>query len=126
MKSSYARRGSSTNDMERFEIDHGAALEWHVVTRKKMRLATLHVASALIAILGVSATPAAAQTPPPETVVYFHTDAAGSVRSVTDATGQEVSRYYSLPFGEEWTTAFDNATNRLKFTGKERDADTGL
>jgi len=34
-------------------------------------------------------------------VTYYHTDAIGSVRMVTDATGAVVQRHDYLPFGEE-------------------------
>jgi RHS repeat-associated protein len=60
-------------------------------------------------------------------VVYYHTDAIGSVRMVTDATGAVVARYDYLPFGETWLTNPPNtAPDVRQFAGKEREADTGL
>jgi RHS repeat-associated protein len=60
-------------------------------------------------------------------VVYYHTDAIGSVRMVTDATGAVVARYDYLPFGERFETV-PPATylDRRQFAGKERDAEIGF
>jgi RHS repeat-associated protein len=60
-----------------------------------------------------------------EEVRYFHSDAIGSVRLVTDANGQVVERYDYLPFGEPWT-ASPTGTETRRFGGKERDTETGL
>ena len=35
-------------------------------------------------------------------VEYYHLDALGSVRAVTDQQGRVVERHDYLPFGEEW------------------------
>ena len=50
--------------------------------------------------LGVSclAAPVAAQG----TIEYYHVDALGSVRAVTDQTGAVVRRHDYFPFGEEY------------------------
>jgi len=67
-----------------------------------------------------------------DVVRYYHLDALGSVRVVTDEAGQVVERHDYEPFGEECTTGLcaDNlgagAGTPMKFTGKERDAPTGL
>jgi RHS repeat-associated protein len=67
-----------------------------------------------------------------EVVEYYHLDAIGNVRAVTNAAGQVVERHDYLPFGEECTTGSCasnpglNAGQPRKFTGKERDAETGL
>ncbi|MCX6544509.1 MAG: hypothetical protein NTV05_08855 [Acidobacteria bacterium] len=58
-------------------------------------------------------------------VEYYHLDALGSVRVVTDQNAQAVSRHDFLPFGEEWNPP-GNAKEKRLFTGHERDADTGL
>jgi RHS repeat-associated protein len=65
---------------------------------------------------------ASAQTT--EVVTYYHTDAIGSVRMITDANGQVVERHDYLPFGEEWS-APSSSEGRL-YTGKERDRETGF
>ena len=68
---------------------------------------------------------------------YLMVDHLGSTRLVTNGTGTVVSRYDYLPFGEEIyagvggrTTAqgYQTAPDPLnpKFTGKERDVETGL
>ena len=65
---------------------------------------------------------------------YLTTDHLGSTRLVTDADGNVVARHDYLPFGEEvpagsagrtgqWG-AFDSVSQ--KFTGQERDSETGL
>lgn len=75
------------------------------------------------------------QPPPALCATCFLTaDQLGSTRLVTDQNGNAVSRHDYLPFGEELTTA--NRTAALgygvtdnvnqKFTGKERDTETGL
>lgn len=65
---------------------------------------------------------ASAQTS--EVVTYYHTDAIGSVRMITDANGQVVERLDYLPFGEEWQ-APPSAEHRL-FANTERDRETGF
>jgi hypothetical protein len=67
---------------------------------------------------------AAAQAPP-VTVEYYHLDAVGSVRLVTDASGAEVQRHDYFPFGEEWIPQPTTGDTR-RFAAKERDAETGL
>ena len=69
---------------------------------------------------------------------YFTADHLGSTRMVTDASGGVFSRYDYLPFGEQLLApSFSRTTaqkyvdgssdaNTLRFTGKERDAETGL
>ncbi len=61
---------------------------------------------------------------------YYHLDALGSVRVVTDAARTIVERHDYLPFGEECTTGpcagNPAGIQPRKFTGKERDAETGL
>jgi RHS repeat-associated protein len=66
---------------------------------------------------------------------YLTTDHLGSTRLVTDAAGSPVKRYDYLPFGEEIPSGIGFRTTGLgygsdsfplKFTGKERDAETGL
>ena len=56
-------------------------------------------------------------------VVYYHTDAIGSVRMITDATGAVIDRYDYLPFGERWAPPAQPAPDMRQFAGKERDAE---
>ena len=60
-----------------------------------------------------------------ERVEYYHLDALGSVRVVTDASGQVVRRHDFGPFGEEVAPMYPNPERKL-FTGQERDAETAL
>jgi RHS repeat-associated protein len=69
-------------------------------------------------------TAATAQAQVQDTVVYYHTDAIGSVRVITDANGQVLSRHDYLPFGEAWAPLL--AADVRQFAGKERDKETGL
>ncbi len=55
-------------------------------------------------------------------VQYYHMDAIGSVRAITDSAAQLVARYDYLPFGDEWL-APPVQDSRL-FAGKERDPET--
>jgi len=73
----------------------------------------------LAVVLGVSRVGAQ-----PAVVKYYHLDGLGSVRAVTDEAGQLLERHEYLPFGEEWNP--QPAGDSRKFTGKERDAETGL
>lgn len=69
---------------------------------------------------------------------YVTTDHLGSTRLVTDITGASVRCYDYLPFGEEiaanaagrtpdcFTSTTTSDADHAKFTGKERDAETGL
>src|SRR5262245_57932305 len=78
-------------------------------------------------LLGVTLVPAVARAQ--DEVVYYHTDAVGSVRMVTDATGAVLARYDYLPFGELCPTtpcvAPPNPDVR-QYAGKERDPETAL
>src|SRR5204862_411919 len=65
---------------------------------------------------------------------YLTSDHLGSTRVVTDINGYVASRHDYLPFGEEIDTAHvPSGLNygtvdgeRQKFTGKERDTESGL
>ena len=74
-------------------------------------------------VLGILLAPATARAQAEE-VVYYHTDAIGSVRMITDPTGAVLARYDYLPFGEPWDPQ-PNA-DRLQFGGKEFDTETKL
>ena len=78
---------------------------------------SIMVLTALVAGTG----PAAAQSQ--DTVIYYHTDAVGSVRMITDEAGQVVARYDYNPFGVPWPGLPPNPDVR-QFAGKERDAET--
>jgi RHS repeat-associated protein len=75
------------------------------------------------------AVPAAVQADEAE---YYHVDAIASVRAVTDAAGNLVERHDFRPYGEECTSGPCSGNpgvvsgSPLRFTGKERDAETGL
>ncbi len=58
-------------------------------------------------------------------VSTVHTDHLGSMRLVTDRDGQIVSEHTYLPFGEEIGGVLESPSSH-RFTGHERDLDTGL
>jgi RHS repeat-associated protein len=86
----------------------------------------------VLAALGFVARPSMAAVPVSE-VQYFHLDGLGSVRAMSDKSGQLITsetRAY-LPFGEQWcggpACPPPAPTSQPKrFTGKERDTETGL
>ena len=59
-----------------------------------------------------------------DAIVYYDTDAIGSVRFVSNAAGQMVERHDYLPFGQEWPG--DAGVSKRKFAGKEHDGETGF
>jgi RHS repeat-associated protein len=56
-------------------------------------------------------------------VRYYHADHLGSARLMTDSSGNPVWSATYLPFGTEWNP--QATTNHYKFTGKERDSESG-
>ncbi len=60
----------------------------------------------------------AAETPPG--VRHFHLDHLGTPRLVTNSVANQTAYHYYYPYGEE-VSAFNQDTERLKFTGHERD-----
>ncbi len=60
---------------------------------------------------------------------YYHSDHLGGAQLVTDYQGEEYQRIEYTPYGEEWVDKFQNENYvdmPYKFTGKERDEETGL
>jgi RHS repeat-associated protein len=51
---------------------------------------------------------------------HFHLDHLGTPRLITRGSGERVAYHVYYPFGEE-LTAFNQDTERMKFTGHERD-----
>jgi RHS repeat-associated protein len=72
----------------------------------------------------------------PEEVRFYHVDALGSVRAISDIDGEIVARKDYLPLGEEIDASIgsrdqvsgygEEAGNKHQFTGKERDLENGL
>jgi RHS repeat-associated protein len=91
------------------------------VTTSIMRLRLLSV---VLGLCACCCSVAVAQAQTQDTVIYYHTDAIGSVRMITDANGQVIARYDYLPFGEPWAPLSNGDVRQ--FAGKERDAETGL
>ena len=61
---------------------------------------------------------------PHASTTYYHGDHLGSSRLLTSYWGFPVEQSTFLPFGQEWNA--QTTTNHYKFTGKERDSETGL
>jgi RHS repeat-associated protein len=64
----------------------------------------------------------------PETTVYYHGDHLGSSRQMSNANAYPVWEATYLPYGQERAVAGGSSTspNHYKFTGKERDSESGL
>jgi RHS repeat-associated protein len=67
--------------------------------------------------------PAAARAQSEE-VIYYHTDAIGSVRMITDSSGTVLARYDYTPFGQPWNPP--GMVEVMQFTGQERELQTEL
>lgn len=74
--------------------------------------------------IGALSGPATAHAQTTEVITYYHSDAIGSIRMITDANGQVVERHDYLPFGEEWQPSL--SPERRLYVGKERDQETGF
>ncbi|MFL6193494.1 MAG: RHS repeat domain-containing protein [Thermoanaerobaculia bacterium] len=57
---------------------------------------------------------------PGQQPLHFHVDHLGTPRLITNSLKQQVAYHVYYPYGEE-ATAFNQDTQRLKFTGHERD-----
>jgi RHS repeat-associated protein len=60
---------------------------------------------------------------------YYHSDHLGSAQVISNADGQEYERIEYTPYGELWIEKASAASNidiPYRFTGKERDEETGL
>jgi RHS repeat-associated protein len=57
---------------------------------------------------------------------YYHADHLGSSRVMTDSAGVVISNCTYNPFGEEVGCSPNNTSNHYRFTGKERDSESGL
>ena len=59
-------------------------------------------------------------------IYYYHPDHLGSATWITNSSGRAVQFIHYMPFGEMWYNQQGSAYNeRYKFTGKERDEETG-
>jgi len=57
---------------------------------------------------------------------YYQDDQLGSARVMTDSAGTVISNCTFNPFGEQVACSPDNPSNHYRFTGKERDGESGL
>lgn len=62
---------------------------------------------------------------PSGTVHYYFSDPLGSASVITDANGNVEEQYYYYPYGG-LVSSVGGDPNHYKFTGKERDAESGL
>lgn len=60
------------------------------------------------------------------TITYYHNDIAGSPVVATDATGNVLWRESYRPYGERLTNAPASVDNKVWFTGRRQDVETGL
>jgi RHS repeat-associated protein len=69
------------------------------------------------------------QTAEEESQYYYHSDHLGSAQLITDWQGKEYERFEYTPYGEVWiekASAVSALDVPYRFTGKERDKETGL
>ena len=62
-------------------------------------------------------------------IYYYHSDHLGSARTVTNYRGDVHERLEYTPYGElwiDWKSSTDGDKTPFRFTGKERDEETGL
>jgi hypothetical protein len=88
----------------------------------------MQIAVISLLILAAALVPAGA-----DTVRYYHLDGVGNVRAMTNEAGVVVERHDYLPYGEEWCPGppaglcgASPPGQPRRFTGKERDVETGL
>ena len=68
----------------------------------------------------------AEQTTKVQGVYYYHADHLGSASWITNKSGTPIEYIHYMPYGELWYNWQASAYNeRFKFTGKERDTETG-
>ncbi len=59
-------------------------------------------------------------------IYYYHSDHLGGASWITDCNGEPIQYIHYMPYGELWVNQRNSTYNeRYKFTGKERDAETG-
>ena len=61
-----------------------------------------------------------------ENLYYYHGDHLGSSSWITDASGNVNQHLAYMPFGEDFVNERIGRDVRFKFTGKERDSETGM
>jgi RHS repeat-associated protein len=97
---------------------------------RRLFLRLAHVQRLLVALLFLPSLASSARAA--DVVEVVITDALGNIRVITDDKGNILERHDYLPFGEECTTGpcasnpGVGAGQPRKFTGKERDQETGL
>ena len=63
---------------------------------------------------------------PASDIYYYHSDHLGSASWITNSSGDPVQYIHYMPYGELWKNQQRTPYNeRFKFTGKERDEETG-
>jgi RHS repeat-associated protein len=60
------------------------------------------------------------------TITYYHNDLLGSPVAATNASGQVTWRETYRPYGERLTNDANSAGNKIWYTSRRQDADTGL
>ena len=63
---------------------------------------------------------------PASDIYYYHSDHLGSASWITKSSGEPVQYIHYMPYGELWKNQQRTPYNeRFKFTGKERDEESG-
>jgi RHS repeat-associated protein len=79
----------------------------------------------ILTLLMLLSTLSPAWAQPAETIEYYHVDVIGSVRAVTNQARQVVRQHDYFPFGDG-SNGVAAGQDPLRFTGKERDPESGL
>jgi RHS repeat-associated protein len=82
------------------------------------------IRQAILVVAGVCPPETCGGGPTEPVIEYYHLDALGSVRVVTDEFGAVVRRHDYFPFGESDLPA--SGEDSLRYLGKEGDPETGL
>jgi RHS repeat-associated protein len=86
-----------------------------------MKISPLVQRIAIAALAFIATTVTAAST-----ITYYHNDLAGSPVAATNASGQVIWRESYRPYGERLTNSAASTDNKIYFTSRRQDAETGL
>ena len=121
----YAADRTAGDSDGRYHSDPSVMCRWtRNPMRTLLRIHSRHFVTVVALLMLLIPERVAAQ----ETILYYTTDAIGSVRMVTDSGGAVVARYDYRPFGDPCGTACgpQGSTEKRQFAGVEKDAETSL
>lgn len=114
----------STETIADIDGDEWDELQWQCLDTNRIKFhITLHCdTNMLLSVLSRDAE----QTTKVQGIYYYHADHIGSANWITNDAGTPIEYIHYMPYGELWYDWQASSYNeRFKFTGKERDAETG-